>query len=232
MKIHRETWTFKNRLQWKLNLNKGRGHFESFIAAWPLTCDGTKFYTAFFYPLRISFNNKALPRKSIVQSNNYLNAKTGAAADWECDHVKSRCWVVFKMAALKSSFFFLFIFSILVRLVFLIPNIIKAILFILDSDVVTILSVKTQVTLWITPAQSIARRKPFKWILSGTLELKPTLRSMCIAILRCALQMLRILHVNARLWLIATLMLENGEQLKLMNLWCIASRLVLIITRR
>ena len=132
----------------------------------------------------------------------------------------------------SQAFFFHFIFSILVRLVFLIPNIIKAILFILDSDVVTIPSVKTQVTLWITSAQSTARRKPFNWILSGTLELKPTLWSMCIAILRCALQMLRILHVNARLWLIATLMLENGEQLKLMNLWCIASRLVLIITRR
>ena len=230
MKIYRATWTFKNRPQLKLNLDKGRGHFESCIAAWSLTCDGTESYTAFFYPQRIDFNNKIL-QNWIVESNNYLNAKTGAAADWECDQVKSRCWVVSKWRR-SSQAFFHFIFSILVRLVFLIPNIIQAILFILDSDVVTILSVKTQVTLWITHAQSTASRKPFKWILSVTLELKPTLSSMCIAILRCALQMLRILHVNARLRLIATLMLENGEQLKLMNLWCIASRLVLIITRR
>ena len=231
MKIHRATWTFKNRLQWKLNLNKGRGHFESFIAAWPLTCDGTKSYTAFFYPLSISFDNKALHKKALLNliitwmrkpvQRLIGNAITGSLVA-----------ELFSKWRRSSQAFFSFHFSILVRLVFLIPNIINAILFILDSDVVTILSVKTQVTLWITPAQSTARRKPFKWILSGTLELKPTLWSMCIAILRCALQMLRILHVNARLRLIATLMLENGEQLKLMNLWCIPSRLVLIITRR
>ena len=75
MKIYRATWTFKNRPQLKLNLDKGSGHFESCIAAWALTWDGKKSYTAFFYPLRISFNNKALHKKSIVESNNYLNVK-------------------------------------------------------------------------------------------------------------------------------------------------------------